>query len=101
MSTSGIIGEEIDKHAALASAALRNISAVGAGPSAKQLLPRAVFDMLGPYSAALFFAERVVQSDQFNAELVRLSTQNCFRLSAWLTICLLPPGNGVTSTIQI
>jgi hypothetical protein len=71
MSTSGIIGEEIDKHVALAIAALRNISAVGAGTSAKQLLPRAVLDMLGPYSAALFFAERVVQSDNFNVELVQ------------------------------
>src|SRR5450432_4230518 len=71
MSTSGIIGEEIDKHAALAGAAFQNISAVGAGTSAKLLLPRAVLDMLGPYSAALFFAERVVQSGNFNAELVQ------------------------------
>jgi hypothetical protein len=101
MSTSGIVGEEIDKHAALASAALQNVSAVGAGTSAKLLLPRAVLDMLGPYSAALFFAERVVQSGNFNGNWFRLSTQNCFRLSAWLTICLLPPGNGVISTIQI
>jgi hypothetical protein len=71
MSTSGIIGEEIDKHAALACAALQKISAVGAGTSAMQLLPRAVLDMLGPYSAALFFAERVVQSANFNVELVQ------------------------------
>ena len=68
MSTSGIIGEEIDKQSALASAALQNISGIGA--SAKQLLPRAVLDMLGPYSAALYIAERVVQSATFNAELV-------------------------------
>ena len=71
MSTLGIIGEEIDKHAALASAALQKISAVGAGTSAKQLLPRSVLDMLGPYSAALFFAERVVQSGNFNVDLVQ------------------------------
>lgn len=71
MSTSGIIGEEIDKQAALASAALQNMSDVGAGTSARQLLPRAVFDMLAPYSTALYIAERVVQSAAFNAELVR------------------------------
>ena len=71
MSTSGIIGEEIDKQAALAGAALQNISDVGAGPSARQLLPRAVLDVLGPYSAALYIADRVVQSATFNVELVQ------------------------------
>jgi hypothetical protein len=71
MSTSGIIGEEIDKQAALASGALQNIPGVGAGTSARQSLPRAVLDMLGPYSAALYIAERVVQSEIFNVELVR------------------------------
>jgi len=71
MSTSGIIGEEIDKQAALASFALQKISGVGAGVSARQLLPRAVLDMLGPYSAALYIAERVVRSATFNAELVQ------------------------------
>ena len=71
MSTSGIIGEEIDKQAALASAALKNISSVGASTSARQLLPRAVVDVLAPYSAALYIAERVVQSAEFNVELVR------------------------------
>jgi hypothetical protein len=71
MSTSGIIGEEIDKQAALASAALRNISSVDASTSAGQLLPRAVLEMLGPYSAALYIAERVVQSPTFNVELVQ------------------------------
>lgn len=71
MSTSGIIGEEIDKQAALASAALQNISGVGAGTSARQLLPRAVLDMLWPYSTALYIAERVVQSATFNVELVQ------------------------------
>ena len=69
MSTSGIVGEEIDKQAALASFALQKIS--GAGASARQLLPRAVLDTLGPYSAALYIAERVVQSATFNAELVQ------------------------------
>jgi hypothetical protein len=67
MSTSGIIGEEIDKQAALVTAALRNISGVGAGTSA----PRAVLDMLGPYSTALYIAERVVESATFDVELVQ------------------------------
>lgn len=71
MSTSGIVGEEIDKQSALASAALQYISGVGAGTSARQFLPRAVLDMLGPYSAALYIAERVVQSATFNVELVQ------------------------------
>ena len=71
MSTSGIIGEEIDKQAALAGAALQNISDVGAGASARQLLPRAVLDVLGPYSAALYIADRVVQSTTFDVELVQ------------------------------
>jgi hypothetical protein len=69
MSISGIIGEEIDKQATLASFAFQRISGVGAG--ARQLLPRAVLDMLGPYSAALYIAERVVQSATFNAELAQ------------------------------
>ena len=47
MSTSGIIGAEIDKQAALASAAIESISGVGAGTAARQLLPGAVLDMLG------------------------------------------------------
>ena len=71
MSTSGIIGEEIDKQAALAGAALQNISGVGAAVNARQLLPRAVLDVLGPYSAALYIADRVVQSATFNVELVQ------------------------------
>lgn len=71
MSTSEILGEEIDKQAALAGAAVQNISGICAGASVRQLLPRAILDMLGPYSAALFFAERVVQSDIFNVELVQ------------------------------
>jgi len=71
MSTTGIIGEEIDKQAALASAALKSISDVGAGTTARQLLPAAVLDMLRPYSAALYIAERVVHSATFNAELIQ------------------------------
>ena len=71
MSTSGLVGEEIDKQAALASVAFQNIASVGAGTSAGQLLPRAVLDMLAPYSAALYLAERVVQSTVFDVELVR------------------------------
>jgi hypothetical protein len=71
MSTSGIVGEEIDKQTARARAALQNVSGVGAGASARHLLPRAVLDMLWPYSAALYIAERVVQSATFNVELVQ------------------------------
>ena len=72
MSTSaGIIGEEIDKQAALASDAIQDISGVGAGTNARQLLPRAVLAMIGPYSAAKFFAERVLQSTTFDADLVQ------------------------------
>ena len=71
MSTSGIVGEEIDKQTVLANSALQNIFGVGAGTSARQLLPAAVLNMVGPYSAAKFFAERVVQSDAFNVELVQ------------------------------
>ncbi len=72
MSTSGIIGEKIDTDAELASVALQNIT--GAGPEMRtgDLLPRAVLDMLGPYSAALYIAERVLQSHTFNLELVQL-----------------------------
>ena len=69
MSTSGIVGEEIGKQAALASLALQDIS--GAGANAGRLLPRAVLAMLGPYSAAKFLAERILQSDTFNVELVQ------------------------------
>jgi hypothetical protein len=71
MCASGIIGDEIDKQAALAAAALRDISGAVADASARKLLPRAVLAMLGPYSAAKFLAERVVQSDAFNTELVQ------------------------------
>jgi hypothetical protein len=71
MSTSGIVGEEIDRQAALAGAALHNIANAGVGKSARQLLPGAALEMLGPYSVAHRFAESVVQSDNFNAELVQ------------------------------
>lgn len=71
MSTSGMVGEEIDKQAAMASAALQDIASSGHGTSAKRLLPRAVFDMLGPYSVAHNIAERVLQSGSFNLELVQ------------------------------
>ena len=71
MSNFGIIGEQLEKQTALAGAALKDISSIGDGAKARQLLPRAVFDMLVPYSAAGFFAERVVQSEGFNVELVQ------------------------------
>ena len=44
---------------------------LGADTSARQLLPRSVLAMLGPYSVALYIAEHVVQSDAFNVELVQ------------------------------
>src|ERR1039457_2514062 len=72
MSTSGIVGEEIDKQAAVASAAFHDIARASASPGAGQSLPRAILAMLGPYSGALFFAERVVRSEVFNAELARM-----------------------------
>ncbi len=59
MSVSGIISEEVDKQAALASVAFQNASDLDVGLGARQLLPRTVLDMLGPYSAALYIAERV------------------------------------------
>lgn len=61
--------KEIEKQAALASLALNKMSDVSAGSNARQLLPLAVSEMLAPYSAALFFAERVVHSDVFNIDL--------------------------------
>jgi hypothetical protein len=69
MSVTEIIGEEIDKQASLASIALKSIS--GPGDSARQSLPRAILDMLGPYSAALYIAERVVQASVFDVDLVQ------------------------------
>lgn len=62
MSPSGIIGEEIEKQAALASAVLQEFSGAGSGTSLRKLLPRAVLSMLGPYSLALYIAEHVVES---------------------------------------
>jgi hypothetical protein len=71
MSTSGIIGQKIDTDAELASVALRSIAGADPDMSSGDLLPRAVLDMLGPYSAALYIAERVLQSPAFNLELVQ------------------------------
>lgn len=71
MSTSGIISEEIDKQAALAGAALQNIAGAWTGETASQSIPGAVLDVLRPYAAALYIAERVVESTTFNAELVQ------------------------------
>ncbi len=52
MSTPGIVGDEIDKQAALAAIVVQEVSGLGAGTSARKLFPRAVVAMLGPYSAA-------------------------------------------------
>ena len=59
------IGGTIDSEAARATVASQEIS--DAGSSAKTLLPRAILDLLGPYSAAQYIAERVVESELFNA----------------------------------
>jgi hypothetical protein len=72
MSTSGIIGEKIDTDAERASVALQNITGAGPEMGTGDLLPRAVLDMLGPYSAALYIADRVLQSPTFNAELIQI-----------------------------
>jgi hypothetical protein len=80
MSSSQIIGEQIENQATLARKALQNISAISAGTAARQLLPRAVLAMLVPYSAALYIAERVVQSATFNAELVQALHSNLLPL---------------------
>ena len=66
MSTSEIVGEEIGKQAALVNAALSDLRRAGA-----EQLPRAVLDVLGPYSAALYIAERIVESDAFDADLAQ------------------------------
>ena len=71
MSTCAIVGEEVDKQAALASAAFQDIACVGADARARLLLPHAVLVVLGPYSAALYIAERVLESKVFDAELVQ------------------------------
>jgi hypothetical protein len=72
MSTSAeIVGEEIDKQAALAGDALQDIPGDGASANARQLLARAVLAMIGPYSAAKFFAERVLESTTFDSDLVQ------------------------------
>ncbi len=71
MSTLGIIGEEMEQQAALASAARKNIDDAEAGERARQVLPRAVLDMLRPYAAALYIADRVVQSATYDRELVQ------------------------------
>jgi hypothetical protein len=71
MSSAGIIGEQIDGQAALANAALQDIAGVSVGGNARQSLPRAILAMLAPYSAALYVADRVVQSGTFNMELVQ------------------------------
>ena len=71
MSTLGIVGDEMEQQAALASAARKNIDDAEAGERERQVLPRAVLDMLGPYAAALYIADRVVQSGAYRPELVQ------------------------------
>jgi hypothetical protein len=44
----------------------------GEGAGARQLLPRAVLDMLAPYSVAHYLGESAVQSEAFDAELIRM-----------------------------
>jgi len=71
MSTAGLVIEEIDKQAALASTAFQAISEIRAGKDARHALPRAVLALLTPYSAMRCFAERVIESAEFDVELVR------------------------------
>jgi hypothetical protein len=71
VSTSGIVGEQIENQAALAGTALQDIEKLATGPSTSQMFARAVLKMLAPYSVALYFAERVAQSPTFDPELVR------------------------------
>ena len=80
MSTSGIVGEEIDKQSALARAAFEGISGIGAGANAGETLARAVLDTLGPYSSALYIAERIVESDVFDVDLVQAVHSNLLTL---------------------
>ena len=70
MSTPEIVGELIERDAALASAALKTIGNLE-GVNARKLLPRAALNFLGPYSAALYFMERVIQSPTFNPDFVQ------------------------------
>ena len=70
MSTSGIVGEVIVSRPRWP-APHSKISLTLALAQAQTLLPRAVLALLGPYSAAKFFAERVVQSGAFDVELVQ------------------------------
>lgn len=101
MSTSVIVGEEIDKQAALASAALQNIAGVDASTNARELDPRAVLDMLGPYSVALYIAERVVQSAAFNADLAPALHSKLLPLERMVDDKLAAARRRVTSTTQI
>jgi len=82
MSTYEIIGEEIDRQAALASAALQNRSAVGAGTSARQLLPRAVLHMLAPYW--IYCGARSAIRRVRRRTGPGRATPDCFRWNAWL-----------------
>jgi hypothetical protein len=75
MSAFGNIGEEIDKQAALASAALQNIAAAGAGTGARQLLPRAVLVVTryGPCAPVASVARNWSATVRQNASLAAFS----------------------------
>ena len=82
MSTSGIIGEEIDKHAALAGAALRSIARVGEDASGRQSLPRTVLEMLGPIQRHFILPNAWWNLKGSIRNWFGGSIQNCFRWSA-------------------
>jgi len=71
MSDVGMIGDEIDEQARRATAAFQGVSQPS-GEIARPSLTRAAIGMLGPYSAALYLAERVIESSTFNLELVQV-----------------------------
>jgi hypothetical protein len=71
MVTSGFLEEPINAQAALADAALKSIPLGAPSINTRQMFLRAVLKMLMPLSAALFFAERVIHSAPFRAELVQ------------------------------
>jgi hypothetical protein len=70
MSDAGTLGNELENQAALTGAALSHITNAGDSIGAEQAFPRAVLAFLGPYEAARYFAERVVDSEVFDAKLV-------------------------------
>jgi hypothetical protein len=70
MSNCGTLGGELEQQVALTSTALSSIASAEESASARQRFSRAVLAFLGPYEAVRHFAERVVDSELFDVELV-------------------------------